>query len=341
MPALAHGTHARSEPPSGGAASFFGVFRYSRRAIELVWSTSRPLTVALAALTLAAGLLPAAVAYVGQLIVDAVVAAIATRQETGSVDIDDVIVWVVTEAGLVVALAGAQRGISMCESLLRAMLGHRVNVLILEKALTLTLPHFEDSEFYDKLTRARRQASQRPLSLVRRTFGLVQNGISLLSYGTLLWQFSPWAVLILAVEPAAPARLRRREAWCRSHRANDREPGLQRPPFTPGPGGLRLGPDDGRVDHQPFQVWILRHPLEDPVEHTVFNPPIVSALHSLMRPEALGQITPAPAGPGHPQQCIEKPPAIAAWTALALPTAWHEGLKPSPLIVAQHFAFQS
>ena len=190
---------AADDNGSGTLQSFFGVFKYSRRAIELVWSTSRPLTVALAALTLAAGLLPAGIAYVGQLIVDAVVAAMQTRADTGSIAIDDVLVWVGTEAGLVIGLAAAQRGISVCESLLRAMLGHRVNVLILEKALTLTLPHFEDSEFYDKLTRARRQASQRPLSLVRRTFGLVQNGISLVSYGTLLWQFSPWAVLILAV----------------------------------------------------------------------------------------------------------------------------------------------
>ena len=69
--------------------------------------------------------------------------------------------------------------------------------MILEKALTLELRHFEDSEFYDKLTRARREASSRPLSLVMRTFGLVQNGISLISFGTLLVQFSPWAVAIL------------------------------------------------------------------------------------------------------------------------------------------------
>ena len=47
--------------------------------------------------------------------------------------------------------------------------------MILEKALTLELTHFEDSEFYDKLTRARREASSRPLSLVMRTSGLLQN----------------------------------------------------------------------------------------------------------------------------------------------------------------------
>jgi ATP-binding cassette subfamily B protein len=69
--------------------------------------------------------------------------------------------------------------------------------MILEKALTLELRHFEDSEFYDKLTRARREASSRPLSLVMRSFGLVQNAIALVSFGTLLAQFSPWAVAVL------------------------------------------------------------------------------------------------------------------------------------------------
>jgi ATP-binding cassette subfamily B protein len=98
----------------------------------------------------------------------------------------------------------AQRGISLAQSLLRAQLGQRVNVMILEKALTLDLTQFEDSEFYDKLTRARREASSRPLSLVMRTFGLLQNAISLVSFGGLLIRFSPWAVvlLILAGLPA-------------------------------------------------------------------------------------------------------------------------------------------
>src|SRR5262245_55065030 len=170
---------------------FFGVFRYSRRAIELVWSTSRGLTLAIAVLTVIAGALPAAVAYVGSLIVDAVVGAMKTG------DASRVIELVILEGVLVAAIAAAQRGLSLCQSLLRAQLGQRVNVMILEKALTLELQHFEDSEFYDKLTRARREASSRPLSLVMRTFGLVQNGISLVSYGTLLIHFSPWAVAVL------------------------------------------------------------------------------------------------------------------------------------------------
>ncbi len=171
------------------------VFQYSRRAVELVWSTSPKLMLVLAALTIIAGVLPAGIAYVGQLIVDSVVAAIGEDQP----DIESVLFYVVLEAGIVIALAACQRGISASESLLRALLGHRVNVMILDKALTLPLASFEDSEFYDKLTRARREASSRPLSLVKRTFGLAQNGISLVSYGVLLYTFSPWAVAVLLV----------------------------------------------------------------------------------------------------------------------------------------------
>ncbi|MCC6171248.1 MAG: ABC transporter ATP-binding protein, partial [Gammaproteobacteria bacterium] len=161
-------------PPVGGdpLRGFLGVFRYSRRALELVWSTSRALTLALGLLTLFAGAMPAAIAWVGAQIVDAVVAAARLAGAASGADAASafaqarlrVLELVVLEGLLVAALAAAQRALGLCQSLLRAQLGQRVNVLILEKAVTLTLAHFEDSEFYDKLTRARREASSRPLS---------------------------------------------------------------------------------------------------------------------------------------------------------------------------------
>ena len=190
-----------SEPPAdaGPLRRYLAVFRYSRRAVELVWATSAALTVILAGCTLVAGLLPAAAAWVGQLIVDGVVAAMEAARRSGDVVAGPVFALVALEGLIMVALAAAQRAIQTVQSLLRALLGQRVNVMILEKALTLQLHHFEDSEFYDKLTRARREASSRPLALVTKTFGLAQNGISLVSYAALLVAFSPWAVLILVV----------------------------------------------------------------------------------------------------------------------------------------------
>src|SRR5579863_104067 len=101
----------RHPPPSASEKltirGFFGVFRYSRRAIELVWRTNRMLTLSLAGLTVIAGLLPASVFYVGSLIVDAVVSAI----RAGGADTRHVVVLVVIEGVLGAGIAGAQRGI--------------------------------------------------------------------------------------------------------------------------------------------------------------------------------------------------------------------------------------
>ena len=177
------------------------LYQYCGRAVELVWTTDRRLTLAIAALTLFGGLLPGAIAYVGKLIVDSVVQANRSGLE---IDRWHTLGYLAIEAGLVAVLAGSRQGQALCQALLRMLLGQKVNVLILEKALTLDMAHFEDSEFYDKMSSARRQASSRPLSLVGRTFGLVQEGLSLLTYGVLLLKFSVWAVLILVVA-AIPA----------------------------------------------------------------------------------------------------------------------------------------
>ena len=195
---MAHHPESHPDADASFLTRFLGVFRYTGRAVELVWGTSRTLTFVMAGLTLVAGLLPGGIAWVGRQLIDAVVAG------RGSGLADEALAWLAWEAGLIVAMAACQRGLSVAESLLRAQLGHRVNVMILEKAQSLDLTHFEDSEFYDKMTRARREASSRPLSLVRRSFGLAQNGLSLLTFGALLLQFSPWAVLVLAVA-AVPA----------------------------------------------------------------------------------------------------------------------------------------
>ena len=165
----------------------------------LVWTTHRGLTIALGALTVLAGLVPAGIAWVGQLIVDTVVALIAANQAGGEVEYSRAL-WLVGLEGLLVAvLAAAQRGIGFCQSLLRVLLSQRVHEMILEKSLTLSLAQFEDSEFYDKLNRARQEASTRPLSLVNRTFSLIQNAIMLASYAALLIQFSVLAVVILVL----------------------------------------------------------------------------------------------------------------------------------------------
>lgn len=177
-------------------SEFFKVFGYSKQAMRLVWDTSPKLAFWFCFLTLFAGLLPGAIAYVSKLLVDAVLQA---SQSSDPALRKYAFEIVGLELVLVVAMAAFQRGLSTCTALLRALLSQRVNQMILEKALTLNLSHFEDAKTYDKLSQARRRASSKPLSLVERTFGLIQNSISLLTYGGILFAFSPWAVVLLLV----------------------------------------------------------------------------------------------------------------------------------------------
>jgi ATP-binding cassette subfamily B protein len=174
--------------------------RHARRALGLVWASSRGLTLALAGLTILAAAVPPSIAFAGKKIVDAVVA--------GSRD--DTLRWVGIELGLVVLQATFTRALGLVRSVLGSRLGTDVNVRILERATELELRHFEDPEFYDQLTRARREASSRPVSLVTESFALVQSVLTLAGYAALLVQFSAWAVagLLLATVPATLAEMR-------------------------------------------------------------------------------------------------------------------------------------
>src|SRR5947209_2739807 len=152
---------------------------HSARALGLVWRSAPGGVLVLAAFTIVAAALPPFVAYVGKLIIDAVIAARAAVP------------------GIVRQLVGLRLGIDL-------------NVQILDKAQRLELRQFEDPEFYDKLTRARREASTRPLSLIQSNFQVVRNALTLAGYAALLIRFSPWmaAAVLVATVPAFLAEAR-------------------------------------------------------------------------------------------------------------------------------------
>jgi ATP-binding cassette subfamily B protein len=175
-------------------------FTHVPQTLGLVWRASRSLTAALGGLTLVAALLPLGVAYAGKAIVDGVVAH----------DRDATFTWVLVELAFAAGLAISARGLGVVRTILGSRLGVDVNLTILEKAQKLDLRHFEDSEFYDQMTRARREASSRPVSLVTDLFNLIQNLVTLTGYAALLVRFSGWAVLALVVAtvPATVAEMR-------------------------------------------------------------------------------------------------------------------------------------
>ncbi len=191
---------SRAQPKASLLAQLRESLSHTRMTLALVWRSSPTQTIALGVLTVVGGLFPLGVAYAGKRIVDAVVARSAAETTR----------WVLVELALVIGLAIVQRGLGLVRSLLGARLGVDINVAILEKALGLDLRFFEDAEFYDKLTRARREASSRPIALITGSFGLVQSILTLVGYAALLLRFSAWTVvaLALATVPATVAEMR-------------------------------------------------------------------------------------------------------------------------------------
>jgi ATP-binding cassette subfamily B protein/ATP-binding cassette subfamily C protein len=193
---MAHGS-IRGAPPASlreRTRLTLQYLKYLPRTFALVRESSRAFAVGLIALLIGQAALPAAMAWVGKLIVDAVVAA---ARSGDSAQRWQVLRLVALEAGLMAVSTAMSRGQSLLRDLMRASLGNHVNTLILEKAATLELRHFEDADFYDKMQNARREASIRPLSMALETASLLQQLLILASYAVLLARLSPWSVLLI------------------------------------------------------------------------------------------------------------------------------------------------
>jgi ATP-binding cassette, subfamily B, bacterial len=170
------------------------VFRQLPGTLRLVAEADRAGAAWVVVLTVVLALLPAGIAWIGKLIVDGVVLAARSGAEADRVRV----LWLVAvESGLMAGQMGATRLLALRRELLRGALGNVVNERILEKALRLELRHFEDSEVYDKMQNARREASSRPLSLAMQTVAIGQHTVTLAALSGLLWRLSPGSVLVV------------------------------------------------------------------------------------------------------------------------------------------------
>ncbi|MGE5186557.1 MAG: ABC transporter ATP-binding protein, partial [Acidobacteriota bacterium] len=183
------------------ARELVAVLANARRAFALVAATNARLAAGLLAVAALDGVLPVTIAWVGKRIIDAVIAASAARTPASE---RVALEWVALEFGLMVLLAGVVQANAICQSLLRSQLSLVVNSRILEKAINVSYRHFEDPHFNNQLTQARREASSRPLDVVRSVLALGRSLIVLAGYAALLAGFSWVAVLALLVTAIPP-----------------------------------------------------------------------------------------------------------------------------------------
>jgi ATP-binding cassette subfamily B protein len=199
---------------------FWDALRNTPEAFRLAWATSRRAALAGVGLTLIAALLPAGQAWVGKLIIDAIVTATEQGMQP-SAGLRLVMPYLALQLSLLLILSVTSQMQSLFERILQSQLTNHVNTLIIRKAIQLDLRFFEDPIFYDALQNARRQADRSALSIVNSTLEMVQQVITLVSLVALLVRFSGWLAIIVFLS-AIPAFLSQSQHAERAFRAISR-----------------------------------------------------------------------------------------------------------------------
>lgn len=179
-----------------------------RRALRLVWESSRAWTLASFALVVVQAFLPLLSLYLMKLIVDAVAAGLASGDREGM--FTRVTFLIVLEGAL--ALLGAlTRSVAGLVSEAQGMVvTDRVQEVIHAKSVEADLEYYENPQYYDTLHRAQQEAGYRPTHILGGLLGVGQSSISLLAMVGLLIAVH-WAValmLFLTAIPTVLARLR-------------------------------------------------------------------------------------------------------------------------------------
>jgi ATP-binding cassette subfamily B protein len=165
------------------------------RFFRLVWQTSKGLTIANCLLRIARSTTPVAILYVGKLIIDEVIRISHTH---GTASHTHLWTLVAAEFALAIISDALTRAITLMDSLLGDLFSNHTSVKIMEHAATLDLDQFENSQFYDKLERARQQTTGRTI-LLSQVLSQVQDLITMGFLAAGLLAFNPWLILLLLV----------------------------------------------------------------------------------------------------------------------------------------------
>jgi ATP-binding cassette subfamily B protein len=164
----------------------------------MVWQTHRGYVAAIVALRALRAVVPLAVLWVGKLIIDWAKDGMDAHRAGLPLHWDVLGMLLVVGLGIAVAGDGLARAGTLVESLLGDLFSNRISVRLMEHAATLDLRHYEDSEFYDHLERARRQTVGR-IALIAILLSTIQDLITLVSLAAALVLYLPWLLVLLVV----------------------------------------------------------------------------------------------------------------------------------------------
>src|SRR5579863_2252420 len=185
---------AKGEDFWGGWRERLVALRNVPPVLRIVWE-SGPLVVSLGLVfRLISSLLPLAALWITKLIVDGIVHVVSSHQPARP------LLWWLVAADFAIAFFGSLLGrtIDYLDALLADKYTRHISIRVLKHAASLDLLAYEDPVFYDRLERARVQATDR-LGMIQSIGRLVQQVITAASLSVTIALFSPWLFLLLVV----------------------------------------------------------------------------------------------------------------------------------------------
>jgi ATP-binding cassette subfamily B protein len=185
----------------GGWRERFSALRNVPAVLRIVWESGRGVVTASVILRVFVSLLPVLLLWITKLIIDGIVHARSTHQS-----VPTTLWWLVAaEFGVALLSSILTRGLDFLDSLLADKYTRYVSVLVMKHAASLDLVDYENPEFYDRMERARVQATDR-LGMIQSIGRLIQQVITTISLSVSIVLFSPWLLLLL-VAGVVPAFL--------------------------------------------------------------------------------------------------------------------------------------
>jgi len=168
--------------------------------LRIVWESGRSVVFANISLRILVAFLPVGVGIIGRFIIDGV-NRIRLHQPL------PVHFWwlVAAEMALAVLIGILMRTVDYLDSLLADRYTHHVSVEVMRKAASLDVTVYEDPVFYDRLERARVQATDR-LGMIQQMGRLIQQTVTAVAFSAVLIKYSP-VLLLLLVAGIIPAFL--------------------------------------------------------------------------------------------------------------------------------------
>lgn len=174
--------------------SSFNALVYIPRFFKEIWKVNKKLFLLSAFCRLIGALLPVIILWVGKLIIDEIILQVSLDNP------DYYLLWtyVAIEFGLIVILDLISRAISLTDGLLGDEYNIATSVTIIKKTNKINISLLEDSEFYDKLERARTQTTGR-VALMSNVLGQAQSTISIATLVAGLIYFEPYLIILLVL----------------------------------------------------------------------------------------------------------------------------------------------